>query len=78
MGTRGQLDKAMALYEQSLQIKEQLGDLQGKSATLHNMANVWVTRGQLDKAMALYAQSLEIKEQLGDLQGKSATLHAHV
>jgi tetratricopeptide (TPR) repeat protein len=72
--TRGDLDGAMRLYQQSLQIKEQLGDLQGKSATLHAMANVMVTRGDLDGAMRLYQQSLQIKEQLGDLQGKSATL----
>lgn len=45
--TRGDLDKAMSLYQQSLQLKEQLGDLQGKSATLHAMANVFVTRGDL-------------------------------
>ncbi len=68
--TRGELDKALALYAQSLEIQEQLGDLKGKAATLHAQANVWVTRGELDKALALYAQSLEIQEQLGDLQGE--------
>jgi tetratricopeptide (TPR) repeat protein len=72
--TRGDLDGAMQLYQQSLDIKEGLGDLQGKSATLHAMANVYVTRGDLDGAMQLYQQSLDIFEGLGDLQGKSATL----
>jgi tetratricopeptide (TPR) repeat protein len=71
----GDLDGAMKLYQQSLEIKEGLGDLQGKSATLHQMAGIYVTRGDLDGAMKLYQQSLEIKEGLGDLQGKSATLH---
>ncbi len=37
---RGELDKALALYEQSLQIKEQLGDLKGKSATLRHRERV--------------------------------------
>ncbi|MBC7262097.1 MAG: tetratricopeptide repeat protein, partial [Chloroflexi bacterium] len=55
-------------------IKEQLGDQQGKSATLHAMAGIYVVRGDLDGAMRLYKESLAIKEQLGDLQGKSATL----
>jgi len=68
------LDGAMKLYQQALEIKEGLGDLQGKSATLHNMAQIYVTRGDLDGAMKLYQQSLEIKEGLGDLKGKSATL----
>jgi tetratricopeptide (TPR) repeat protein len=72
--TRGDLDGAMRLYQQSLELEERLGDLQGKSATLHEMANVLVTRGDLDGAMQLYQQSLEIKERLGDLRGKAATL----
>jgi tetratricopeptide (TPR) repeat protein len=74
--TRGDLDGAMKLYQQSLELEERLGDLQGKSATLHAMANVLVTRGDLDGAMKLYQQSLELEERLGDLKGKSATLHA--
>ncbi|MEZ0396218.1 MAG: tetratricopeptide repeat protein [Anaerolineales bacterium] len=71
----GDLDGAMTLYQQSLQIDEGLGDLQGKAATLHNMAQIYVTRGDLDRAMTLYQQALQIQEGLGDLQGKSATLH---
>jgi tetratricopeptide (TPR) repeat protein len=74
--TRGDLDGAMRLYEQSLAIKESLGDVRGKSATLHAMAGVLETRGDLDGAMRLYEQSLAIKERLGDVRGKSATLHA--
>ncbi len=71
----GDLDEAMRLYRQSLDIKEALGDRKGLSATLHAMANVYVTRGDLDEAMRLYRQSLEITEALGDRKGLSATLH---
>ncbi len=74
--TRGDLDGAMRLYEQSLAIKERLGDVRGQSATLHAMANVLVTRGDLDGAMQLYEQALAIQERLRDVQGQSATLHA--
>ena len=35
---QGQVEQAMALYEQSLALKETIGDVQGKSATLHRMA----------------------------------------
>ena len=73
--TRGDLDGALALYQQSLDLEDRLGDLQGKSATLHAMAGVLVTRGDLDGALALYQQSLDLEDRLGDLQGKSATLH---
>jgi tetratricopeptide (TPR) repeat protein len=72
---RGDLAGAMGLYEQSLAIDESLGDKQGKSATLHAMANIYVTRGDLAGAMGLYEQSLAIQESLGDKKGKAATLH---
>jgi tetratricopeptide (TPR) repeat protein len=74
--TRGELEQAISLYEQVLAAQEALGDLQGKSVTLHQMANVLVTRGELDRAMALYEQALAAQEALGDVRGKSATLHA--
>jgi tetratricopeptide (TPR) repeat protein len=51
-----------------------VGDLQGKGATLHNMAQVYLTRGDLNRALELYEESLHIREQVGDLQGKGATL----
>ena len=56
----GDLDGAMALYQQAQEILEGLGDRQGKAATLHAMAGIDVTRGDLDGAMALYQQSLDI------------------
>ncbi len=74
--TRGDLDGAMRLYEQSRAIQERLGDVHGTSATLHAMAGVLVTRGDLDGAMRLYEQSRAIQERLGDVRGTSATLHA--
>jgi tetratricopeptide (TPR) repeat protein len=71
----GLYDDALRLLGKSRLIVEGLGDLRGKAATLHEMANIYATRGDLDGAMGLYQQSLEIKEGLGDLRGKAATLH---
>jgi tetratricopeptide (TPR) repeat protein len=70
----GDLDGAMRLYQQSLELEERLGDLRGKAATLHAMAYILRVRGDLDGAMQLYQQSLELEERLGDLRGKAATL----
>ncbi|MEH1797542.1 tetratricopeptide repeat protein, partial [Nostoc sp.] len=67
--------KAIALWEQSLEIKEQIGDVKGKAATLNNMALVIAQQGDIPKAIALWEQSLEIKEQIGDVKGKAATLN---
>ena len=74
--TQGQIDEALKLYQQSLEIKEGIGNVQGKAATLHNMADIYRTQGQIDQALKLYQQSLEIKEGIGDVQGKAATLHS--
>ncbi len=76
----GDLDTAMELYRQSLEIKESLGDLKGTAAALYEMAHTHAVRGNLDRAMELYRQVLKTQESLGDLQGKSATLHemAHI
>ncbi|MGC9396930.1 MAG: CHAT domain-containing protein, partial [Anaerolineae bacterium] len=60
--TRGDLDRALALYEESLQLLEHIGDLKGKAASLHQMAAVYLTRGDLDRALALYEESLQLKE----------------
>jgi tetratricopeptide (TPR) repeat protein len=68
---RGDLDGAMRLYQEALEIAERLGDLRGKGATLREMASILRLRGDLDGAMRLYQEALEIFERLGDLQGKA-------
>ncbi|MEM7539093.1 MAG: CHAT domain-containing protein, partial [Chloroflexota bacterium] len=72
--TWGDLDRALALYEESLVLDEKLGDMKGKSASLSMMAQVYMTRGELDRALALYEESLVLDEKLGDMKGKSASL----
>jgi hypothetical protein len=73
--TRGDLDRALGLYQESLAILEKLGDINGKAVTLNAMADVYVTRGDLDRALGLYQESLAIKEKLGDIREKAVTLH---
>jgi len=68
------LDEALRLYGEARALFEALGDQQGKSATLHEMAHIYQARGDLDEALRLYGESLAIREVLGDRQGKSATL----
>ena len=71
---QGRVDEAIALYQQSLELKEKIGDVQGKAATLHCIAMIYANQGRVDEAIALYQQSLELKEKIGDVQGKAATL----
>ena len=74
LSARGEIEQAIALYQQSLNITEQIGDVQGKAATLHELGRIYANRGEIEQAIALYQQSLEIKEQIGDALGKAMTL----
>jgi tetratricopeptide (TPR) repeat protein len=72
---QGDIAKAIALWEKSLQMFEQIGDVKNKALILNNMAVIVVQQGDILKAIALWEQSLEIKEQIGDVKGKAATLN---
>ena len=72
---QGEIDQAIALFQQSLEITEKTGDVQTKAATLHQLAILYANQGEIDQAITLYQQSLELKEKIGDVQGKAATLH---
>jgi tetratricopeptide (TPR) repeat protein len=74
LAIRGNLDEALRRYQQSLEILERLGNLQGKAATLADMAEIHVTYGDLDKAVTIYQQVIELAETLGDQSIKSGTL----
>jgi tetratricopeptide (TPR) repeat protein len=68
-------DEAIALYQQVLAIDEQIGNVQGKAATLYEMGKLKADKGEIEEAIALYQQVLAIDEQIGDVQGKAATLY---
>ncbi|MDZ8186019.1 MAG: tetratricopeptide repeat protein [Nostoc sp. ChiSLP02] len=72
---KGEMDEAIALYDQSLELWERIGDVQGKAATLQELGRIYANKGEVDEAIALYDQSLELWERIGDVQGKAATLH---
>ncbi|MEP6515560.1 tetratricopeptide repeat protein [Microcoleus vaginatus] len=71
----GNPKEAIAFYQQSLELNEKIGDVQGKAATLHCLAIIYANQGEVEQAIALYEQSLELKEKIGNVQGKAATLH---
>jgi tetratricopeptide (TPR) repeat protein len=66
--TRGDLKRALALYEESLTIREQVGDLQGKGATLSGMANVYMAQNHWEQAAELVQQAVEIGKRMGDAE----------
>ncbi len=72
---QGDIENAIALYNQSLEIKESINNVQGKATTLHQMAGLKAQQGDIENAIALYNQSLEIEESINNVQGKAVTLN---
>ena len=72
---QGDVDRAMKLWQESLEILDKIGDVRGKAATLHSMAGVIAQQGDVDRAMKLWQESLELMDKIGDVRGKAATLN---
>ncbi|MBE7552723.1 MAG: tetratricopeptide repeat protein [Anaerolineales bacterium] len=62
---QGQIEEALRLYRQSLDMKESIGDVQGKAATLAMMAQLLAYRqGDFETALAYLQESAAILERL--------------
>ncbi|MBW4626083.1 MAG: tetratricopeptide repeat protein [Brasilonema octagenarum HA4186-MV1] len=72
---QGDISGAIALWQQSLEISERIGNVGGKGAILNNMAQVIAQQGDISEAIALWQQSLEISERIGNVGGKGAILN---
>ncbi|KAB8331773.1 CHAT domain-containing protein, partial [Scytonema tolypothrichoides VB-61278] len=53
---QGDIQRAIALWQQSLEISERIGNVRGKAATLNNMARVIAQQGDIQRAIALWQQ----------------------
>ncbi|MBV7334334.1 tetratricopeptide repeat protein [Chloroflexi bacterium TSY] len=69
-----QLEQAMAYYEESLQISEQIGDVRGVSACLGNMGSISQRQGDYRRSQELLEQSLESHRSIGDRSSEGRTL----
>jgi tetratricopeptide (TPR) repeat protein len=61
---QGQVENAIALYQQSLEIEERIGNVQGKAMTLANMGYLSATRGNFQTAITYLQESLTILQHL--------------
>ena len=71
----GQSERAIDFFQQSLDIKKEIGDIQGESNSLNNLGNACYFLGQYERAIAFYQQSLDIAKEIGDIQGESRSLN---
>ena len=62
---QGQVEEAIALYQQSLELKERIGDVRGKAATLAMMGQLLAHEtGDFDTGLAYLNASLQIFQHL--------------
>ena len=78
----GQYDTALDYLQQSLAIRQEIGDKQGMGATLNNISQIYDARGDYHTALEYLQQSLAIQQEIGDVAGLCYTLfnigHIHL
>src|SRR5215213_4684289 len=72
--TQGSYSQALAIYNQTQRIAEQIGDRWGIAITLNDIGNIQRSQGMYAKALESYQKSLAIVESLGDKLRISTTL----
>jgi predicted ATPase/DNA-binding CsgD family transcriptional regulator len=63
------LERAIALGEEGLELARKLGDEEGAAATLFNLGVAVMIQGDLERASALFEESLPLFRELGDKWG---------
>jgi tetratricopeptide (TPR) repeat protein len=73
---KGEVDEAIALFNQSLEINERIGDVQGKANTLWWLGHLAEQQGEYTKAISYLQPALEILQRLQspDAEGVKASL----
>lgn len=72
---KGDYDRAINFYTQSLNIKKKNGNKSGMAASLNNIGIIYNYRGDYAKAIKYYTESLKIREEIGNKSGIAASLN---
>ena len=71
---QGDYEWAAALFEQSLALSEELGDLSGTARSLLSLGTVAAERGDQERAMSLSEQAAELYQESGDRRGHALAI----
>ena len=71
----GDYATALRYLEQSLKIRQAIGDRSGEGTTLNNMSQTVYARGDYETALRYLEQSLKISQAIGDRSGEGTTLN---
>ena len=66
--------EALALYEQSLAIYQEIGDRIGEGTNLNNISQLYMAQGDITMALTYLDQSLFISKKIGNWAGEDVTL----
>jgi len=71
---RGEVDAALQLFQEVLDIVDRLGEKKGRAVTLGEVARLRGDRGEVDLALQLHEECLTIFEGLADKRSRAVTL----
>jgi tetratricopeptide (TPR) repeat protein len=71
---QGDLERANALFEESLELYREAGDGWGIAEILNNLGLIAGAQGQIDGARVLLEESLKVRRELGDKRGIAMSL----
>ena len=71
---KGEVEEALRLHQEELEVCERLGDVQARAVTLGDIARLRAHKGEVDEALLLQQERLAINQNLGSLDGQAATL----
>ncbi|MDQ5823177.1 MAG: tetratricopeptide repeat protein [Chloroflexota bacterium] len=71
---QGDFDRARLLFDESLTLRQALGDKKGIAASLNNLGTIAWNMGDYATARQLFGDSLTVRQELGDKQAIAASL----
>jgi tetratricopeptide (TPR) repeat protein len=71
----GELNQALTLSQQSLELHRAIDNRQGKAASLHQMSIIYYSLGELNQALSLSQEPIELYRAIGNRKGEAASLH---
>jgi tetratricopeptide (TPR) repeat protein len=72
--TLGDLNQALKLSQDSIEIEREIGNRQGEAGSLHQMSMIYQTLGNLNQALQFSQDSIEILREIGNRQGEAGSL----
>ncbi|ALG66487.1 tetratricopeptide repeat protein [Beggiatoa leptomitoformis] len=71
----GNYETALRYLQQSLAIRQEIGDKRGEGMTLNNISGIYWSQGDYETALRYLQQSLAIQQEIGDKSGEGTTLN---